>query len=525
MRIIGNRGTVRLTSNRPQPSRRSALRWLAVLPLVLALAAAGAHGQVSAAERELSPATPRNSMSAAYDSFDVGFAEGSGIADADLPRRLDGIAAYLPGPAPFVRVDLNWAHVQECKECPLRWDQLDPVVDGAAARGLRVLLILAYAPPWANGGHADDHWFPLQDADWTAIVDATVGHFGDKVAAYEVWNEPNIESFGGYDGDRKARYWQLVRLAHQRIHAACADCVVVAGASGNGTPSTETRNDNESAAWLEWAYANGYRGDFDAVAHHPYPAWSVGFRASGAECVTPWWNMFGPRHLPDCGELGRVRKVMERHGDGGKKIWGTELGYPTSGATNLALEVVRDRLVESVDMWRRLDYTGPLFLFSYRDACADFRDPECNFGVVTRDFTKKGVLFTDLSAALADNWPGTLGPGQTLRRWSSLLSTRRGFQLSLQDDDNLVVYRRFGKDLWATNTGTDPTTVGGDQTRLVNQLDGNLVLYRNDGTISWTSHTHGNGPSTLWMQDDGNLVLYRNSDGQHTWASGTVVGP
>jgi hypothetical protein len=346
--------------------------------------------------------------------------------------------------------------------------------------------------------------------------------FGGSVAGYEVWNEPNNQEFGGYAGDRRLRYWQLVRLAYPRVHAGCPTCVVLAGASGNGTPSTPSRNDNESSAWLDWAYINGYGGYFDALAHHPYPAWNSGKRASDPECTVPWWDMFGPADRPQCGELGRVRAVMLAHHDGAKKIWATEFGYPTSGATGLALEVVRDRLVEGIDLWRRLDYAGPLFLYSYRDACVDATNPECNFGMVTRDFTPKGALFGDVSAALTGRWSASLASGQSLRRWSSLLSQQSRFQLWMQGDDNLVLYRMGGAAVWASGTAIDPTSRTGDQAALINQPDGNLVLYRDDGTVGWASGTAGNGPSTLWMQDDGNLVLYRDSDARPTWVSGTA---
>jgi hypothetical protein len=39
--------------------------------------------------------------------------------------------------------------VEPCRGCALQWDRLDLVVDAAAARGMRVLLVLAYmfGPP------------------------------------------------------------------------------------------------------------------------------------------------------------------------------------------------------------------------------------------------------------------------------------------------------------------------------------------------------------------------------------------
>ena len=77
-------------------------------------------------------------------------------------------------------------------------------------------------------GHrrAGDKFFPSDDAAWRRIVDATVAEFKDEVRAYEVWNEPNNKSMGDYgDGSveqRRLRYWQLARIAHERVHASCS---------------------------------------------------------------------------------------------------------------------------------------------------------------------------------------------------------------------------------------------------------------------------------------------------------------
>ncbi|MEU7750297.1 hypothetical protein [Micromonospora sp. NPDC049171] len=504
----------RLPDRIRRPARWLPFAMLALLMLMVLAAPPGATGRVPA----------RVPVAATHGPFDVGFAEGSGLLDTSLDRRLDDMVAYLPGRTPMIRIDLDWWYVQPCRTCALRWDRLDPVVDAARDRGIRVLMVLAYAPPWANGGNTTDKWFPTVDADWTTIVDKTVQHFSGRVHAYEVWNEPNIgrsgdyEGFGNYATDRKTRYWQLVQLAHPRIHAACSDCVVLAGGSGNGSPVTSTGNPNESALWLDWAYRNGYGRYFDAVAHHPYPAWNSGLGPAKAECVNRWWNLFGPSgENPPCGELAYVHSVMVKHGDGAKKIWGTEFGYPTSGATALSRETLRDHLVQGVHLWRTLSYTGPLFLFSYRDACVDSGNPECNFGVVTRDYAPKEPIFSDLSVRLSDSVPANLRTGQALRRWAGLRSSDGRFELWVQDDGNTVLYRRStGAALWATNTR--------DGVRLVNASDGNLALYRADGTITWSTRTGGRGASTLWIQEDGNLVLYRDSDATPTWASNTMVG-
>lgn len=484
-------------------------------------------GQPMVMPSDAAPTPPAAPFAGSFTSTDVGFAEGSTIGTS-LQQRLNGMTSFVAGRSPLLRVDLDWWYVQDCRTCALRWDRLDAVVDAAAARGMRVLLMLGYAPPWANGGHASDKWFPTDDAAWSSIVEATVRRYAGKVVAYEVWNEPNnVGTFSGYATDPKVRYWQLVRIAEQAIHAHCTTCVVLAGASGHGSS-----DENESALWLDWAYTNGYRASFDAVAHHPYPAWNSGFGPARPECAHPRWNMFGPPgESPPCGELAKVHAVMVRHGDTAKKIWATEWGYPTSGATGVGLGTIRNYLVQGVAMWRSLPYAGPLFLYSYADACTTSTDPECSFGVVTTSFDAKEPVYSDLSAALRatgtlcaggsvsppdDLVPvASLAPGQCVGPRMAMTSLNGRHQLWLQEDGNLVLYRAStALARWATGTR--------DGVRLENRADGNLALIRADGTVAWSSGTAGGGPATLWLQDDGNLVLYRVSDGRAIWASNTM---
>jgi hypothetical protein len=491
---------------------------------LVALAVAGVAGFFATSPRASADPVP---IPAPYTftADDVGFAEGG--APTGLADRLDEMDTYLGAKKPIIRLDLEWWYVQDCAACALRWDKLDPIVDAAYARGSRVLIILAYGAPWANGGRGDDgRWFPADDAAWRGIVDATVAHFGPKVQAYEVWNEPNNADRGDYgDGSaaaRRQRYWDLARIAHDRVHAGCAGCVVLAGGSGNGTAVSPARNDNESATWLDWAYQHGYGDTFDAVAHHPYPAWNSGLSPSHPECVTRWWNMFGP---PDekCGELAAVRAVMVRHGDGAKKIWGTEFGYPSSGAgiTTVPIETVRDDLEEGVRMWHALDYTGPLFVYSYRDSltCAPgSTDPECHFGLTDATGHPKQPIYDDLALALTDTPLPSLAPGRSLHRRSALRSADARYYLWLQGDGNLVLYRVLG-------TGTTVLWTRGNQqgARLTNQHDGNLVLYDNAGKAVWSSATSGRGDSRLILRDDGNLALYPNATpNRPSWSTGTA---
>ena len=108
-----------------------------------------------------------------------------------------------------------------------------------------------------------------------------------------------------------------------------------------------------------------------------------------------------------------------------------------------------------------------------------------------------------------------LEPGQQLMHDQSITSTDGRFQLIMQTDGNLVVYRtRDRRPLWAT--GTQQT----DAQRAIMQTDGNLVLYHINNQPVWASNTNGSPGSHLIMQNDGNLVIYKPN--VPIWASNSV---
>src|SRR5262245_41074644 len=51
----------------------------------------------------------------------------------------------------WVRIDLNWLDA-EPTQGQFDWTRFDAIVDGAKARGLEVLAVVAYGPAWASSG-------------------------------------------------------------------------------------------------------------------------------------------------------------------------------------------------------------------------------------------------------------------------------------------------------------------------------------------------------------------------------------
>ncbi|HYH03869.1 MAG TPA: hypothetical protein VEC37_12245 [Bacillota bacterium] len=95
-----------------------------------------------------------------------------------------------------------------------------------------------------------------------------------------------------------------------------------------------------------------------------------------------------------------------------------------------------------------------------------------------------------------------LTANQELLRGQSLISSNNRFQLTLQNEGNLVVcFVVTGQVLW------NSVTKGQDVQGCLLQADGNLVLYNHGKHVVWHTNTWGYTNPILMMQDDGNAVI------------------
>jgi hypothetical protein len=88
------------------------------------------------------------------------------------------------------------------------------------------------------------------------------------------------------------------------------------------------------------------------------------------------------------------------------------------------------------------------------------------------------------------------------------------FFLTLQSDNNLVLYQVGASALWSSNT------VGTGATTAVFQDDGNFVLYTAAGAPVWSTVTTPGCGAKLAVQTDGNLVVY-DAASAPLWSSGS----
>ena len=216
------------------------------------------------------------------------------VGTADFNERAIAFARMREAGLLCVRFDLGWRLCQPTPDSPLDFSRYDRVFESAEAEGIEPLPILNWAPRWA---------VPVTEhiEEWRAYVRAAAERYRGRVAAWEVWNEPNHRAHYPH-GDAKA-YLEMLRAAREEIKAADPEAIVCCGGLAGA-----------DSAFLEALYEAGAKGLFDVFAVHPYCA------------PQP------PEYFLD-EALGRMRGIMARHGDAATPIWITEMGWSTYKAS------------------------------------------------------------------------------------------------------------------------------------------------------------------------------------------------
>jgi hypothetical protein len=150
---------------------------------------------------------------------------------------------------------------------------MDRLVGDAAADGMKVIMTVDSTPCWASSAPASllhacvpgepskaNAWPPRNLADYAAFVAYLAQRYGTRLAAIEVWNEPDHSNQHYFAGPEKAqRYAAMLQVAYTAIKQANPNVPVLAGSlvGANGV-------------FLRALYAAGIKGYYDGLAVHFY---------------------------------------------------------------------------------------------------------------------------------------------------------------------------------------------------------------------------------------------------------------
>lgn len=162
--------------------------------------------------------------------------------DAQRARTLDVVEEVG---ATHVRLTAGWSELEpvEGRTDAAAWARLERAVDEARARGLAVMVDVAFfTPPWA----ADDAG-PRPGA-FGRFAGAVARRLAGRASTFTVWNEPNLGRFGLRQRDDEGRpsaphrYRAMLEAAVPAIRAQAPEATVLVGATSSlgGRPSRRT---------------------------------------------------------------------------------------------------------------------------------------------------------------------------------------------------------------------------------------------------------------------------------------------
>lgn len=207
--------------------------------------------------------------------------------------------------AKVVRVEVPWSVME-----PRAAGQIDPraliytdrVAEAAAADGMRVLMMVQGTPCWASSAPRTllracvpgrvsraNSWPPAEAGAFAAFVAYLAQRYGSRLAAIEIWNEPDQANEAYFAGPNKAaRYAAMLRAAYPAIKQADPSVSVLGGSlvGSNG-------------AFLRALYAAGIKGFYDGLAVHYYNLTIASLRSihetqlANGDATPLWLDEFG----------------------------------------------------------------------------------------------------------------------------------------------------------------------------------------------------------------------------------------
>ena len=301
-----------------------------------------------------------------------------GIAESNLyfmsPDELStAIAAFEVMGVTQIRIFLPW-RAMEPSRGTYNWTISDRILDAAADKGIAVVGAVTSTPIWAaDNGFWLPNAAPRDPADYASFMTQVAMRYGagsarPRIAAYEIWNEPNA-NIGWSPEPNVAGYTNLLKTAYSAIKSVEPGALIIGGVLGAGLSfGTWTINPVD---YLTQMYANGARGYFDALSFHPYN-FSSSFSAGMPYANTPYRQYLS------------MRQLMDQAGDTDKLIWTTEYGVPTS-AVDAATQAAW--IIDFANTWSQLPGVGPMFIYSLSD-----RPNETPWGIYDTNWVAKPAV-------------------------------------------------------------------------------------------------------------------------------------
>lgn len=244
----------------------------------------------------------------------------------------------------WVKQDFSWREIEGLGKGRLDWSITDRIVEQAEKVGLRLIVRLDSEPTWASGqAYPNDAKIimspPKNYQDFADFAYAVASRYKGRIAAYQIWNEPNLAREWGGQAPSPADYTRLLKTGFEAIKRGDeAAYVITAGMAPT------TRNDHVAmpdTTFVKQMYAAGAKPYFGFLGAH-----GAGFKAppemdpaevstnpdyynkGDVNCPGSACRIYCFRHVED------LRQIMVDNGDQKKKVVVLEFGWTIDSRPN-----------------------------------------------------------------------------------------------------------------------------------------------------------------------------------------------
>jgi polysaccharide biosynthesis protein PslG len=440
----------------------------------------------------------------------------------------------------WARQQIHWRDI-ETQPGSYDWRTLDAAVAAAEAAQIKLMLSVVRSPAWltanGQGGLPDD---PQAIAPF---LSALAARYRDRVAAYEIWNEPNLALENGGRVPEPAHYLAVLRAANPAIKAA-DPCALTLAAPLAATATNDPALARDDLSFYQELYAlegGAFLTAADAIALHP---------GGGPHAPEASWPAGEPeRSRQHFRHLEQVRALMERYGDR-RQAWITEVGWtvyeapgapqPVSEASQADYLVGALRLTQERYPW----IVGVLVWNLNFGVLGPTDDEKSTFGILRPDWTPRPAylaLQRHVSAeaqAQAQSAPELRGTATYKPAWAvRTLGGIRG-ALAVVPGGSIYYGTRYGTihavaqgggERWSVETSgpvRNPPASAPDGTLYVGDNHGHVLALTPEGRQRWRV-VLGRGiglrgapqlaPDALYLAHSGGEALRLSLDGEIEW--------
>ena len=204
--------------------------------------------------------------------------------------------------------------------------ELDRLVAGANGQGVKVLLSVSKAPEWSRPVTEMDGP-PSDYGQFETFMRYVATRYAGQVAAYELWNEPNLQREWHGTPLRAADFVALMRRGAAGARAADPAALIISGA-----PATTGINDGVNAiddrVYFAAMLAAGAAEFIDGAGVHPY-GWANPPDARNGDATQASSSHNNHPSFFFADTLEEYHALLIAAGAGAIPLWPTEFGWGT----------------------------------------------------------------------------------------------------------------------------------------------------------------------------------------------------